>query len=243
MQNKIVFLVPAYNEEKTIQEVLFRIFYEFPGSDIVVVDDGSVDGTFNKIKEVEKYLSVYLIRFRKNMGKSKALRYGFRYILAVSWIPYLYHRSYEVIITIDADMQHIPEEAQSLINSVIKNKADIVVGTRFKNKKLNSPFYKKFGNRILSYLIGLMIPYDLSDTQCGFRAIKIDSLKKMRLNSSKYEIETEMLLEASLRGLKVVEVPISSDKYVQGIGIFTGVKLFFYILRRGIANYFWRRNE
>ena len=183
--NKALLIIPTYNEEKSIKEVLIAAKKYI--KDILVINDCSTDNT---VKEIKK---VILIKNKENKGKGYSLRKGFIYAI---------NHNYDVIITMDADGEHNPKDIPLLLEKI--KKTDIVVGERniFRSKK----------RRLLNYWtnlwVRLMLPY-LKDTQCGFRAIKLDLLKKMNLTSNNFEIELEMLLEALKNKAKIAKFNIT----------------------------------
>jgi glycosyltransferase involved in cell wall biosynthesis len=183
-------LIPAYNEEKSIKEVIFRTRKII--NNILIVNDGSIDNTkkiLNKIKNIE------LINIDENSGKANALQIG---------INYLKKKKANSIITIDADLQHLPEE----IPNLLKFNADIVIGIR---KKLNSsmPFFRKIGNYLSAKIVSFQTGYSLNDPQSGFRIYGKRAINKLSFEGNNFNIEKKTLKEAYKKNLLVKEVPIS----------------------------------
>lgn len=183
-------LIPAYNEEKSIKEVIFRTKKII--NNILVVNDGSTDGTkkiLNKIKNIE------LIHINENSGKANALKIG---------INYLKKMNAKRIITIDADMQHLPEEIPNLLSI----DADIVIGARNKiNTKM--PFFRKIGNYIASRIVRNQIGINVKDPQSGFRLYNKRALNTLKFEGNNFNIEKKTLKEAYEKKLSVKEVQIS----------------------------------
>ncbi len=213
---RIVAVIPAYNEEKHIQNVITktRPFV----NEIIVVDDGSKDNTFL----LANALNVTALRHKTNLGKGAALKTGCEAAKILKA---------DVIITIDADGQHRSEDIPHLLEKLQKENLDIVFSVRSLNKKM--PFLKKMGNKFLSAIINFFSGIKLSDTQCGFRAFKTNILDKIIWDAKDYYVETEMILNAGKNKLKYTAVPISTiylDHY-KGTTIIDGFKIFLKILK------------
>ena len=190
---KIIAVIPAYNEEKTIATVILET--EKHVDKIIVVDDGSTDHT----AEIAKRMGVTVISHPKNMGKGEALRTGFKEALK---------QSPDIIITLDADLQHDPKDIPQIVQPIIEGKADIVIGSRFiKGAKMDAPLYRRIGLSIINKLHKTQI----KDTQSGYRAFSAKAVEKILQHSTAegYGIESEQLIIASTYGLKILEVPIT----------------------------------
>ncbi|MFQ6125540.1 MAG: glycosyltransferase family 2 protein [Candidatus Heimdallarchaeota archaeon] len=190
-QKTIGVLIAAYNEEKQIQTIIRRIptFVD----EILVVDDGSLDKTR---KEALK-TGATVITHRRNQGKGMAIRTGIN------------HLKTDIIVFLDADGQHRPEEIPILVAPLLQGQADLVIGSRLFVGFGNMPRIRVLSSVITRALIRLRTGVHIHDTQCGFRAILRTHLQKMKLRSSRYEIESEMLLAAIKNKLRIKEVPIS----------------------------------
>jgi len=192
-------VIPVFNEEVTIGNVVTRtkktleqlgLSYE-----ILVVDDGSVD----KSAHVAQKLGAHVLK-EAHQGKGFALRSGFR------------HAKGELVVTLDADGSHQPEEIPLVLRYLREDKADFVVGSRFFNSEANKtkiPKINRAGNRMFNGLIGHLTGTKISDSQSGFRAIRSSLIKRMKLSSHGYEVESEMLVKALRMGARVAETPIS----------------------------------
>lgn len=182
-------IIPAYNEEKRIGNVLARIpdFVD----EVIVIDDGSSDATY----EVAKRYTDKAIRLNKNMGKGAALREGLR------------HASGDIIVFMDADGQHNPKEIPKLLEPIIKGKADFVIGKRI-IKTGKRPLPRKLSNFITTTLIRLKTKQRIEDSQSGFRAIRREFVPE--ITSDRYEVETEVLIKAVKKGARITEVPVST---------------------------------
>jgi glycosyltransferase involved in cell wall biosynthesis len=123
----------------------------------------------------------------------------------------------EIIVTIDSDASHRPEELSEVLEPILEDEADLVIGSRYLNhKSVAARKLNAFGVRIFNYLIQLFTGVAITDSQSGFRAMKIEVLKKQKLKSGEYEIESEMLVKTAKQGFRVTEVPISFEQRTYG---------------------------
>ena len=190
---RTLIVIPAYNEELTVGSVV-ALAKKF--GDVLVVDDGSMDRTF----EIAKEAGAVVIRHERNMGKGYALRTAFEYALS---------KEYNVIVTLDADGQHNPDEIPLLMEPIVKGEADLVIGSRYLNgSKKKIPIYRRFGLWVLNKSTRVVAGVDV-DSQSGFRAMNRKVLEKLDLNSTDYSIESDMIVKAREERLKIMEVPIS----------------------------------
>ena len=199
-------VIPVFNEEATVGNVVTRtkktleqlgVSYE-----ILVVDDGSVDRSADIAQELE----AHVLR-KKHQGKGFALRYGF--IKARG----------ELVVTLDADGSHKPEEIPLILRYLMEDRADFVIGSRFGNSEDNKtkiPKINRTGNRLFNDLILYLTGARTSDSQSGFRAIRSSLIRRMKLGSQGYEVESEMLVKALRMGARVAETPISFDQRTVG---------------------------
>jgi len=198
-------VIPIFNEEPTISDVIGRLKATMQKigfkHEIIVIDDCSED----KSLEISKSQNVKVYSLKKHMGKGYALRVGFAKAKG------------EIIATIDSDGSHRPEELPLLLTPILQDQADFVIGSRFLHekpasaKKLNS-----IGVRLFNVLIKIFTRTKVSDSQSGYRAMKTEILKNLRLRSGEYEIESEMLVKTAQRGFRVREVPISFEQRTYG---------------------------
>lgn len=215
-------VLPAYNEEKIIQDVLREILAA-GYNNIIVVDDGSRDQTYQKAKEI---LGVVALRHKLNRGKGAATKTG---IEAAKLL------GAGIIVTLDSDGQHNPSDIARLIEPIKKNHCDVVLGTRLKNPK-GMPWYKiaanHVGNAITWYFYGLWV----SDSQSGFRAYSRHASELINTKTDRYEYDSEVIREIYLYKLKYKEVPIEvryteySMGKIQKQGFVNGLKTFYKII-------------
>lgn len=196
---KLAIIIPAYNEEGSIQKVLANIPKKLKGVKKIlpiVIDDGSVDNTYNLAQKGSFFVAQHVI----NLGLGAALCTGFAAAKKIKC---------DIAVTLDGDGQHNPKDIQNLINPIIKGKADIVIGTRMRNTK-GMPPIKIFGNWMMNVMTFIIVRQWSSDTQSGMRALSKKTLKKLDLHSVGYEISSEIIGEAHRNRLKTVEVPIET---------------------------------
>ena len=209
MAKKIIAVIPAYNEEKHIEDVINNTKKYV--DEIIVVDDGSKDKTFQKSKKADLVLKHII-----NMGKGLALKTG---------IEAAIKRKADIIVTIDADGQHNPKDIPRLLKELEKNNLDIVIGGRPFDK--NMPLVQRFGNLIIHKMFTSFFHVNVNDTQSGFRIFKSNIYPKIKWLASSYSVETEMLIKVGKCNLKYKEIPIDTiykDKY-KGTTVLDGVKI------------------
>lgn len=191
---RICVIIPAYNEEKAIQDLVISVKKYAP--DILVINDGSTD----KTEELAKAAGAVVLTFKNNAGKGKVVKDGFDYAL---------QNNYDAVIMMDADGQHSPGDLPGIIDAAAPPKVGIVVGNRMANPK-NMPALRFATNFLMSLIISLICRQNIPDSQCGFKLIKSGVLKKTYLLSSNYEIDSELLIKASHSGFKIASAPVKS---------------------------------
>ncbi len=205
-------IIPAYNEEKSVASVIKKAKKY---GDVIVVDDASKDKTADAARKA----GAVVVRHKKNSGLGKSLRTGFKKALQMKS---------DMIITLDADNQHDPDDIPKLLKK-INESHDFVLGQRDLSKY---PFVKKFGNFFLNIATNFVAGTSLKDTESGFRAIKSSALRKMQLKAERYEIAVDIVYEVGKNKFKTASVPVRSPVYVKGVGVWDGVRNFFYLMKR-----------
>lgn len=190
----VVVVIPAYNEERFIGSVILRA--QKLADEIIVVDDGSGDAT----AEIAQAAGAIVMHHEQNKGKGVALNTGFQYARKLE--P-------EMVITLDADGQHVPEEIVTLSAPILEGKADMVVGSRYLEKTSRVPLARVWGHRLFNVMTGQASGVFLSDSQSGFRAFSRRALEAISFASDGFSVESEMQFLASEQKLKIVEVPIT----------------------------------
>ena len=193
----IAVLIPAFNAGYSLAELLHRLRNAIGNVQIVVVDDGSTDNT----NEVAHSVGAVVLSHELNRGKGAALQTGFDYLCRQTGI--------EFILTMDADLQHQPEDVPQFLLVQQKTNADIVIGWR-ERIGTRMPVHRKLSNTITSTLVGIRTGVKIKDSQCGFRLVRRSVLEHVHLESTGYEAETEFLIKAARRGFKIEFVPVQT---------------------------------
>ena len=197
---KFCVIVPAYQEEKCIASVVggIRKYCET----VVVVDDGSLDGTSNEAKKA----GAVVLKHEDNKGKGVALNTGFKYAR---------EKGFEFVITMDADGQHDPEEIPRFIEAYRSTMMPVILGNRMDDPK-TMPFVRHQTNRFMSWLLSRQMGQYVPDTQCGYRLFKIDAIPRKFFQERAFEsdedgrfaADSEMLLRLAETGIRIGAVPI-----------------------------------
>jgi glycosyltransferase involved in cell wall biosynthesis len=191
---KSCILIPTYNEAKEIGRLIQEI--RLQGLDVLVVDDGSTDTTF----QIAVKNGAIAIKNEKNEGKGASLNKGFK--LALS-------RGYDVVITMDGDGQHLPQDIPAFLRMARDSSSPVFVGNRM-NSTMNMPWVRILTNKFMSWFVSRLAGQRIPDSQCGFRLLKKEALQKLNLMTSKFEIESEMLIQAGRLGFKIESVPVTT---------------------------------
>jgi glycosyltransferase involved in cell wall biosynthesis len=191
---RVAAVIPAFNEAAAIARVVAGI--RGIVDQVFVVDDGSQDETAIRAAEA----GAMVLRHERNAGKGNAVRTGLAKALEG---PFTH------VLLLDGDMQHLPTEAATLITTAADSGADAVLGER-RFFRENMPASRYHANRLGSVVLSWFIGVRLRDTQCGFRIFRLDSLRRLRLRATGYEIETEMLVKVRRRGGRLASVPITA---------------------------------
>lgn len=193
-KNAALVLVPAYNAARHLPELIARLRKFVCDENLLIVNDGSTDDS----AEVLRRSAVNHIEFPQNQGKGAALMAGFNYAIS---------KRYRSVLTIDADLQHLPEEIPRFY--ALDNGHRIVIGTRKMDLKI-MPFDRWLTNNLTSMIISVFSTQRVRDSQSGFRLIPTRVLEAMRLKTVGYDFESEMLFKAGAIGCAIAEVPIST---------------------------------
>jgi len=226
---KLSIVIPAYNEKNTIKEVIERVRATPYDKEIIIVDDGSIDGSREILKEIENNPDLKIFYHEKNTGKGAALRTGFRYVTG------------DIVIIQDADLEYDPVEYGNLIKPILDGKADVVYGSRF----LGGPhrvlyYWHSVANRILTTFSNIMTNLNLTDMETCYKVFNREVLQNISIKSNRFGVEPEITAKVARLDARVYEIPISYSgrKYSEGkkIGWKDAVSAFFFIVKFKIFN-------
>jgi glycosyltransferase involved in cell wall biosynthesis len=190
-------VIPVYNEIGTIQEVLEQVRAVPIPKEIIVVDDGSSDGTGEVLRSLRSPDLVILFH-DKNRGKGAALRTGFARVTG------------DVVLVQDADLEYDPSEYPRLLKPILENKADVVYGSRFAGETHRVLFFWHYvGNRFLTTFSNMFTNLNLSDMETCYKVFRADLLKRLRLRSNRFGFEPEFTLKVARLGCRIYEIPVS----------------------------------
>lgn len=198
---KPVAVIPAYNEAATIRDVAERTLGFV--RDVIVVDDGSSDGTAAQIRG----LGITLVSNPRNLGKGASLWRGFALALA---------EGADAVITLDGDAQHCPEDIPRLVDAARAHPGRIIIGARVWDRDTVPPL-RSFGNRFANFWVAWAAGFPVTDSQSGFRLYPAALLREVNLNpSARFAFESEILIEAGRAGVRTAAVPIAALYPLEG---------------------------
>jgi glycosyltransferase involved in cell wall biosynthesis len=195
---KLSIVIPVYNEKNTIAEILRRVKTTGRANEIILVDDGSTDGTRELLHTLASPPAVKVVFHEKNMGKGAALRTGFQ------------HAGGDVILIQDADLEYNPAEYPALLEPIECGQADVVYGSRFLGSKRRvTMFWHMVANQLLTFATNVLYNSILSDMETGYKVFRADFLKSIPLRANRFDFEPEITAKILKRKARVFEVPIS----------------------------------
>ena len=229
---KLSVVMPCFNEERTVRAIVARVLAQPLDLELVVVDDGSTDGTIAILHELAKADPRIRLFFQpKNMGKGAALRRGFEESLG------------QIVVVQDADLEYDPDELQTLIEPIVAGRADVVFGSRF----LGGPhrvlyFWHSIGNAILTTLSNVVSDLNLTDMETCYKAFRREVIQSIDLEEDRFGFEPEVTVKlARIPKLRIYEVSISYSgrTYAEGkkVGMRDGFRAVYVIGKYGL----WRR--
>ncbi len=194
---KLSVVIPVYNEISTIEEILKRVQSVPQDKEIIVIDDGSTDGTREWLEKLTMQ-EITVLFHSENKGKGAALRTGFEQATG------------DIVIIQDADLEYDPRDYDCLISPIADGRADVVFGSRF----LGGPhrvlfFWHYVGNKVLTVLSNMLTNLNLSDMETGYKAFRTSLLQKIRIKSNRFGFEPEITAKFAKLKCRIYEVPIS----------------------------------
>jgi glycosyltransferase involved in cell wall biosynthesis len=226
---KLSVVIPVYNEEATIRQVLENVSAVPIAKEIIVVDDASTDGTRQALAECEKIADISVIYKPQNEGKGAALRTGFRRVTG------------DVVVVQDADLEYDPGDILSIVRPIVAGKADVVYGSRFlDDEAANCRGIHRLGNACLTRLSNWFTGLDITDMETGYKAFRREVLSSFEIRQPRFGFEPEVTARIARRKYRLSEVAIrySPRGYAEGkkIGIKDLISTLLCIVRYGLAD-------
>jgi len=221
-------VIPAFNEKDTIGNVIDAVLATPFRKEIILVDDGSTDGTRDVLKDM-KHPEIKIIFHEKNSGKGKSIQTGFK------------NATGEIILIQDADLEYDPAEYSTLLQPILSGKADVVYGSRFSGHGAHRVlyFWHYIGNRFLTLLSNLFTDLNLTDMECCYKVFTREALDGIRIHEHRFGFEPEITAKIAKKKLRIYEVPISyyGRTYEEGkkIGWKDGLWALWCILRYNLS--------
>jgi len=213
---RILVVIPAYNESSNVGRVVQEVKREAPYVDVLVVDDGSTDNT----AAAALAAGSLVVKLPFNLGMFEAVRTGF---------VYADRNGYDITIQVDADGQHVPAEIGALVDPVIKEGFDVVVGSRYlESRGYRTPFFRKVGIRFFAWLTSAVLGQRITDTTCGFRSYGRRAIRMFaRYDSAEFKDSVGLVI-LGRAGLKIKEIPVTVRERAGGRSTISTIKAFIY---------------
>jgi glycosyltransferase involved in cell wall biosynthesis len=192
-------VMPVFNERGTVEEMIRRVLAVPLRIQLIVVDDGSSDGTQEALARLQAELGFELLQQARNQGKGAALQRGFQQVRG------------DLVVVQDADLEYSPEEYPELIALICQGRADVVYGSRFLGRHRVFMFSHYLGNRIVTLLTNVLYNTMLTDMETCYKVMRAEIVKGMTLRSNRFGIEPELTAKIFKGGYRVYEVPITYD--------------------------------
>jgi glycosyltransferase involved in cell wall biosynthesis len=195
-------LIPVYNEARTLREIISRVDAVDIGGlrkELIIVDDGSTDGTRDVLKELTETTSHRIYFHGQNMGKGAALRTALTYATG------------DIVLIQDADLEYDPKEYNELIKPIVEGRADVVYGSRLSGGKVARAFnfWHYIGNKFLTLITNVLYNATLSDMETCYKVFRADVIKNIQIKSNRFDFEPEITAKVLRRKYKLYEMPIS----------------------------------
>ncbi len=221
---KLSIVIPCFNEENFIRDLLHELLKEVNPYEIIIVDDFSSDNSIEKINSI-KDQRIKIVKNSQNFGKGYSIIQGFK------------NASGDIILVQDADPEYSPKDINFLISPFFDADADFVIGTRFQTKyrRKIGYFYHTVFNKLITFLVNLRSNTNFSDIECGYKAFRKELLNEFNLKENSFGIEIELIRKISKLKKKMYEVPVSYEMrtYEQGkkIGILDALAAIYCLLK------------
>lgn len=189
---KTIAIIPAYNEEIAIASIVKRALKYV--DKVIVIDDGSSDRTSQRARDA----GARVIKHYNNLGKGVSLKDAFSEV-----------KGFDIVVTIDGDGQHNPDEMLDIMRPIREGRADVVNGSRYLNSNDNTPIHRRAAHGVLDFATNITSGTHVTDSQSGFRAFSGKTIPYFRFRDTGFGIESEMLADAAENNFRIVEVPIT----------------------------------
>ena len=212
-------IVPAFNEAATISEVVIEIRDFAPDFDVLVIDDGSADGT----AAVAKAAGAKVLTLPLNLGIGGAVQAGYLYA---------FERGYDVAVQVDGDGQHDAAELGRLLEPILAQRADLAIGTRFAGElTYRAPLARRIGIELFARIVSLRVRQRMTDTTSGFRAVNRRGIRLFAADYPHDYPEVESVVTAARGDLRVCEVPVAMRQRTAGSSSITTLRSFYYVVK------------
>lgn len=191
-------IMPCYNEEETLPEILKAVRAVELDKEIVAVDDHSSDRTYEiLLAEAENDPKMKVIRHEENSGKGAAVRTG------------LHHVTGEIVVVQDADLEYDPNDYHELVKPIVNKRVDVVFGSRFMGRHTGMYFWNALGNKGLTFLTNFLFNCWISDMETCYKVMRTEIMQSLSLESNDFRLEPEITAKVLLQGHRIYEVPVS----------------------------------
>jgi len=218
-KGKILIVIPAFNEERSLEKVVGEVQAYFPPAEVLVVNDGSSDLTSEKAKAC----GVMVLDLPFNLGIGGAMQAGYKYA---------YEKDYDIVVQVDGDGQHDPKEIPKLLQSLKEKQVDMVIGSRFiTHSAYKISIMRRLGSYILSGVISCLIKQKITDPTAGFRAANRKAIRLFAFYYPQDYPEPEVLVLLSKSGLKIAEVLVKMKQRYSGESSITKIRSIYYMVK------------
>ena len=218
-QEKILVIIPAYNEVGSVGKVVEEVHTYFPQAEVLVVNDGSTDLT----SEIAKSKGAIVLNLPFNLGIGGAMQAGYQYA---------YEKGYDIAIQVDADGQHDPKEIPKLLHALTEKKVDMVIGSRFLgDSEFKSSMMRRIGISIFSRVISTIAKQKITDPTSGFRAVNRKAIQLFASNYPQDYPEPEAVVLLHQCRLKMGEIQVGMSKRYSGESSITKIRSVYYMVK------------
>ncbi len=196
---KLSVVIPVYNENATIREIVRRVEAVDVNAEIIAVDDGSTDGSVEKLEEMQREGRLELVRHETNQGKGAALKTGFA------------RATGDLVVVQDADLEYDPNEYAKLMQPIVRGKADVVIGSRFIGGESHRVLYywHWVGNNLITTASNMLTNLNLTDIECCYKMFRREVIQSVDIQESRFGFEPEIVAKLAKKGCRIYEVGVS----------------------------------